>query len=162
MIKIINTIWKKLTSVGFREIFLLSSIFVVILFIEKEFFPKSSDLIKLNVLGRTSVVLAFIFIVIFFVMERRRLFALKKIEFNYKIFFIALCVHLISFFAFIKLKQEVVTRPEILSSNLNFYLLAFLRYLFPLLIFSSLGFIVFGIKIIKQFYKSFFVSLILT
>lgn len=160
--KVINIVWKKLTQPGFRNLFLLSLIFVVILFIEKEFFPKSLELVKLNVFGRTSVVLAFLFVVIFFVMERRRLFVLKKIEFNPKVFLIALIIHLFSLLTFIKLKEKVITQPEILLNNINFYFLVFLRYLLPLVIFLSLGFALFGTKIIKKFYKSLLISLVLS
>lgn len=158
--KIINTVWKRLTHTGFCNLLLLSSIFIIILFVENGFFPKSLELTKLNIFGRTSVVLAFLFVVIFFVMERRRLFALKKIEFDLKVFLVALAIHLFTFLAFIKLKYEVVTRPEILANNLNFYFLVFLRYLFPLIMFLSLGVAFFGITIVKKFYKSFLISLV--
>ena len=157
--KILGIIRKRLNIFGFRQIFFWTIIFLLILFIEKQFFPASKELVRLNVFGRTSYILSLLFVIIFFIMERRRLFAINKIERDYKICLIALALHIVFFISFVKFKAAIVNHPGILSSN--FYLFVFLRYLLPFLMFLTLGFAIFGKELIKKFYKSIIISLVL-
>lgn len=140
---------KERFSPGFFQFIALGILFVVIIFIEKQFFPSSKELVQFNVFGRSSVVLPLLMMLIFFAWTKDKLFKVKKFAFRYKqaIFFGIL--HLAALFAFIALKNFIIYDEPVALAH--FRLVVFLRYLLPLLVVAFLALALFSRTFIRHF-----------
>ncbi|MBU0732213.1 exosortase/archaeosortase family protein [Patescibacteria group bacterium] len=136
-------------STGFFQFIALGILFVVIIFVEKQFFPSSKELVQFNVVGRSSVVLPLLMMLVFFAWTKDKLFKVKKFAFRYKqaIFFGLL--HLGALFAFIALKNFIIYDEPIALEHFN--LIVFLRYLLPALVVIFLALALFSRTFIRHF-----------
>lgn len=146
-------------KVGFFYFLGASSVFVLIIFFENHFFPSEKILVKLNVLGRTSVVAALLCVLIFLALEKKNLLSLKKIKINWPVFALFLVLHSIFYSSFFFFKKYVILNPNLVEDY--FSLLVVLRYLLPVLMVLTLGFALYGFDLVKKFYRGFIIAGIL-
>jgi exosortase/archaeosortase family protein len=159
MIKFIDKSIQKLSLPGFRN-FLISLIAAVaVLYAEKRFYPVSKELVKLNMFGRTSVIIVFLIIVIFFAFEKKNILNLKNFKFGWRSFFLFFPLHIISFLSFWFFKKILIENPHLLQEY--FAEAVFVRYLLPTLIILFLALAIFDFSFMKKFYRSLFLSFFL-
>jgi len=140
---------KEKFSPGFFQFIALGILFVVIIFIEKQFFPSSSELVQFNTFGRSSVVLPLLMMLIFFAWTKDRLFKVKKFAFRYKQAILFGLLHLAALFGFIALKNFIIYDEPIALEHFN--LIVVLRYILPALVVIFLALALFSRTFIKQF-----------
>ena len=140
---------KEKFSVGFFQFVALGILFVLVIFTEKQFFPSSNELIQFNVMGRSSVVLPLLILLIFFAWTKDKLFKVKKFAFRYKQAILFGLLHLAALFGFIALKNFIIY-DEVVALE-HFKLIVVLRYILPLLIVIFLALALFSRTFIRQF-----------
>lgn len=156
---IIKIIFEKIKNPAFRKMVYSFIFFAGVLYAEKHLYPTSKLLAQLNVLGRTSVIILFLVIIIFVAFERRRIFNIKKFKFNIKSLSIFIPLHLLSFGAFYFFKKILIDNPSYIDEY-NILVLVF-RYLLPLLTVIFLFLALFSYKFIKDYRRSIIVSFVL-
>lgn len=141
---------------GFGQFLINSAILVGVLFLENHFFPRAKVLIQLNVIGRTSAVLIFYVGLIFFMLERHRLYTLEKKPYHLKSLAIFFPIHLIFYFGFFYFKSFLIANPDLI--NQYFWYWVVLRYFLPIACVAFLGLAIFGTRLIKKFSKSIIIA----
>ncbi len=156
---IIKSIVKKIKNPALRRMFYSFMLFVGILYAQKHLYPESKMLAQLNVLGRTSVIILFLIIIIFIAFERRRILNIKKFKINIKGFAIFFPLHLLAFILFYFLKKIIIENPNLIFDYK--YFVIGLRYLLPLLAVIFLFLALFRFQFIKDYKNSVAMSFIL-
>lgn len=130
--------------------------FVLILFLENGLFPKGQILLKLNVLGRSSVVIVLPAALIFLLLAKEKLGQLEKWRLSAKALLAFLPLHLFFLGGFYFFKVYLISRPKLADDYLTF--LIFIRYLLPILIVLTLFCAVYSLKFLKRFYRELFIA----
>lgn len=156
---IIKIIIEKIKNPAFRKMVFSFILFAGILYGQKHLYPESKLLAQLNVLGRTSVIILFLIIIIFIAFERRKILNIKEFKITIKNLAIFIPLHLVSFILFYLFKKIIIANPSYIEEYK--YWIIFLRYLFPLAIVIFLFLAVFSLKFIKIYKKSIILSFIL-
>lgn len=152
-------ILEKYASAGFWQFILLGLGFVVIIFVEKQFFPSATALVQFNVFGRSSVVLPLLMILIFFAWTKDRLFAMETFKWNWLWTGLFALGHFAAYFGFIWLKDFIITDTATALEYFNWIVAA--RYALPFLIVLFLALALFTIDFFREYWKELLISLVL-
>ena len=144
---------------GFGLFLIKSVILVAILVAEYQFFPRAKALVQLNILGRTPDVLILFVGLIFFALERYRLYDLKKESFEWKTLVIFFPIHLAFFLGFFVFKGFLISNPQLIEQYFGWWVP--IRYLFPMATVIFLGLSLYGMRFTKKFFKSLLISFVL-
>ncbi|MFH1426356.1 MAG: archaeosortase/exosortase family protein [Candidatus Kerfeldbacteria bacterium] len=147
--KVLDTV-QKYTSTGFWQVAAAGILLIVIVFVEKEFFPSAKELTQFNTLGRSSVVLPLLAGLIFFAWTKDTLFKIDKLKWNWIQVAVFGALHIAAVLGFIWLKNFIISDTAAALEHFN--LVVAVRYALPALIVVFLAFALFPLRVFRRFW----------